>query len=76
MAALRVAHFLLVFIVATSAAQTWPQKNKILHIGGIFPINGTEGWQGGLVKKELCLTLNEIFICVDLNIKRLASHLL
>lgn len=25
-------------------------KRKDLHIGGIFPINGTGGWQGGQVK--------------------------
>lgn len=24
-------------------------KPKILHIGGIFPINGSVGWQGGQV---------------------------
>jgi len=29
-------------------AHKWPVKNKVLHIGGIFPINGTEGWQGGM----------------------------
>ena len=32
-----------------SKAHKWPEKNKVLHIGGIFPINGTEGWQGGMV---------------------------
>ena len=35
------------FTVAQS--QIWPPKTKVLHIGGIFPINGTEGWQGGMV---------------------------
>ena len=32
-------------------SQIWPPKTKVIHIGGIFPINGTEGWQGGMVRK-------------------------
>ena len=37
-----------VFVVGHTSHR-WPVKNKVLHIGGIFPINGTEGWQGGMV---------------------------
>jgi hypothetical protein len=36
-------------LVTVSHCHKWPPKTKVLHIGGIFPINGTEGWQGGMV---------------------------
>ena len=26
-----------------------PEKKKTLNLAGIFPMHGTEGWQGGLV---------------------------
>ncbi|XP_046442537.1 gamma-aminobutyric acid type B receptor subunit 1-like [Daphnia pulex] len=35
-------------LVTVSHCHKWPPKTKVLHIGGIFPINGTEGWQGGM----------------------------
>lgn len=37
------------FVTVAQCHMKWPPKNKVLHIGGIFPINGTEGWQGGMV---------------------------
>ncbi|XP_050520335.1 gamma-aminobutyric acid type B receptor subunit 1-like isoform X1 [Daktulosphaira vitifoliae] len=36
--------FLLIFISVQSSLQ---HDDKVLHIGGIFPINGKGGWQGG-----------------------------
>ena len=36
----------------TNTAMDMSSKHydKVLHIGGIFPINGTSGWQGGQVQ--------------------------
>ena len=39
----------LLMLFGQSQCYKWPEKTKVLHIGGIFPINGTEGWQGGMV---------------------------
>lgn len=47
--------FSLLTVMCQAHSQThnnWPAKTKVLHIGGIFPINGTEGWQGGMVCKQ------------------------
>lgn len=49
---------IILFIIATSVqCHKWPPKNKVLHIGGIFPINGTEGWQGGMVTPAFQISL-------------------
>ena len=39
-------------------------KKRELHIGGIFPISGTEGWQGGVVSD---LSVIRLFIYLLLN---------
>lgn len=41
--------FLVIVLATVTHCNKWPPKTKVLHIGGIFPINGTEGWQGGMV---------------------------
>ena len=30
-------------------------EKKTIHLAGIFPINGIEGWQGGQVRAEICM---------------------
>lgn len=40
--------FLVIVLATVTHCHKWPPKTKVLHIGGIFPINGTEGWQGGM----------------------------
>jgi hypothetical protein len=32
---------LLLMLFSQSQCYKWPEKTKVLHIGGIFPINGT-----------------------------------
>ena len=34
------------------AASSAAGKRKTIHLAGIFPINGIEGWQGGQVRKQ------------------------
>ena len=49
MASSRVILFVLTtFVIGTHCSQR-PSKKKEIHLAGIFPINGVEGWQGGQV---------------------------
>ena len=55
----------LVFLVLLPPPLTSGGKNvlgkKEIHLAGIFPINGVEGWQGGQVRdlgKGLCVFFN------------------
>lgn len=54
-----------VFVLAQS--HNWPAKNKVLHIGGIFPINGTEGWQGGMVG-VLFVSISLCYYCMYVSV--------
>lgn len=40
---------LLPFMVSSSLANLVENDDNVLHIGGIFPIGGEGGWQGGQV---------------------------
>lgn len=38
-----------------NAAAVIENDDNVLHIGGIFPIGGEGGWQGGQVSIAICL---------------------
>ena len=43
----------LVTFVGGSEATVKGAPKKEIHLAGIFPINGVEGWQGGQVRPEI-----------------------
>lgn len=40
-------------LIAAISGKLPPSDDNILHIGGIFPIGGEGGWQGGQVSIDL-----------------------
>ena len=48
----------LVTFVGGSEATVKGAPKKEIHLAGIFPINGVEGWQGGQVRPEIKFHLN------------------
>lgn len=52
--------FVGILIVAFAWGSLPPQEDNILHIGGIFPIGGEGGWQGGQVSIDFPF----LFLCL------------
>ena len=52
------------------AAEDDDDDDDVLHIGGIFPIGGEGGWQGGQVSFNLMIVFNALITnvnCLDTN---------
>lgn len=46
---MELSEFIILSLIATISCKLPPSDDNILHIGGIFPIGGEGGWQGGQV---------------------------